>query len=267
MPAEVGSRVPDDTNSNQLGVLGRSAAVVALRATVRRMADAPYTVLFTGESGSGKELVAKAVRRLSRRAVRRFGAVNCAALADELVEAELFGYIKGAFTGAVTDRAGLFEASDRDTLLLDEVGELSQRAQAKQLRFLQDGEIRRVGESQSRRVVFRVVAATNRPLDAAVGTGQFREDLLYRMDVLRMLVRRCGTEATMCGSSQNIFWSRTQVLTGSRAAPAKSTLAALSRYHWPGNVRQLENVIASLVVRGPRHGVMGPSTLPPLPSA
>ncbi|MDE0828342.1 MAG: sigma 54-interacting transcriptional regulator [Vicinamibacterales bacterium] len=99
MPAEEGSRVPDDTNSNELGLLGRSAAVVALRATVRRMADAPYPVLIIGESGSGKELVAKALHRLSRRAVRRFGAVSCAALADELVEAELFGYIKGAFTG------------------------------------------------------------------------------------------------------------------------------------------------------------------------
>ena len=136
---------------------------------MRRVADAPYPVLITGESGSGKELVAKAVHRLSRREVRRFGAVNCAALADELVESELFGYTKGAFAGAGTDRAGLFEAADRGTLLLDEVGELSQRAQAKLLRVLQDGEIRRVGESQSRRVDVRVVAATNRPLDAAVG--------------------------------------------------------------------------------------------------
>lgn len=194
--------MPDDTNSDDLGLLGRSAAVVALRATVRRVADAPYPVLITGESGSGKELVAKAVHRLSRREVRRFGAVNCAALADELIESELFGYTKGAFAGAVTDRAVLFEAADRGTLLLDEVGELSQRAQAKLLRVLQDGEIRRVGESQSRRVDVRVVAATNRPLDAAVGAGQFREDLLYRLDVLRMV---CGIEATMCGSSRNIF--------------------------------------------------------------
>jgi len=262
MPAEEGSRVPDDTNSDDLGLLGRSAAVVALRATVRRVADAPYPVLITGESGSGKELVAKAVHRLSRRAVRRFGAVNCAALADELVEAELFGYTKGAFTGAVTDRAGLFEAADRGTLLLDEVGELSQRAQAKLLRVLQDGEIRRVGESQSRRVDVRVVAATNRPLDAAVGAGQFREDLLYRLDVLRMVVpplRDRGDDVRLLAEH---FWSRAQLLTGSRAAPAKSTLAALARYHWPGNVRQLENVVASLVVRGPRHGLVGPSTLP-----
>ncbi len=197
--------MPDDTNSDDLGLLGRSDAVVALRATVRRVADAPHPVLITGESGSGKELVAKAVYRLSRRAVRRFGAVNCVALGDELIEAELFGYIKGAFTGAVNDRAGLFEAAVRGTLLLDEVGELSQRAQAKLLKVLQDGEIRRVGESQSRRVDVRVVAATNRPLDAAVGAGQFREDLLYASTSCAWLFRRCGTAATMCGSSRNIF--------------------------------------------------------------
>ena len=188
--------------------------------------------------------------------------MNCAALADDLVEAELFGYTKRASTGAVTDRAGLFEAADRGALLLDEVGELSQRAQAKLLRVLQDGEIRRVGESQSRRVEVRVVAATNRPLDAAVGAGQFREDLLYRLDVLRMVVpplRDRGDDVRLLAEH---FWSRAQLLTGSRAAPAKSTLAALARYHWPGNVRQLENVVASLVVRGPRHGLVGPSTLP-----
>lgn len=252
----------NEADPDDLGLLGRSDALVALRGTVRRVAESPYPVLITGESGSGKELVARAVHRLSPRATRRFGAVNCAALTDDLVEAELFGYTKGAFTGAITERVGLFEAADRGTLFLDEVGELSHRAQAKLLRVLQDGEIRRVGENQSRKVDVRVVAATNRPLDDAVVAGQFREDLLYRLDVLRMVVpplRDRGDDVVLLAEH---FWSRAQALTGSRAAPAKSTLTALARYHWPGNVRQLENVVASLVVRGPRHGIVGPSSLP-----
>ena len=173
-------------SADDLGLLGRSAAMDELRSAVCRVAESPYPVLVTGESGSGKELVARAIHRLSRRTDRCFGAVNCAALTDELVEAELFGYARGAFTSPVTECAGLFEAADRGTLFLDEVGELSARAQAKLLRVLQDGEIRRLGENLPRRVDVRVVSATNRPLEADVSTGRFREDLLYRVDVLRI---------------------------------------------------------------------------------
>jgi two-component system response regulator HydG len=254
--------VPNERTVDDLGLLGRSDAMLELRAAVRSMAGAPYSVLVTGESGSGKELVARAIHRLSRRPDRRFGAVNCAALTDELVEAELFGYARGAFTGAVTERAGLFEASDRGTLFLDEVGELSMRAQAKLLRALQEGEIRRVGENVPRRVDVRVVAATNRPLDADVSVGHFREDLLYRLDVLRIVVpplRERGDDVQLLAEH---FWRRAQSLTGSSATPARATLVALARYHWPGNVRQLDNVVASLVVRGPRRGVVGPDLLP-----
>ena len=162
----------------------------------------------------------------------------------------------------MTDRAGLFEACDRGTLFLDEVGELSPRAQAKLLRVLQDGEIRRVGDTVPRAVDVRVVAATNRPLESDVRTGQYREDLLYRLDVLRIEVpplRDRGDDVVLLVDH---FWQRAQSLTGSRAAPARSTLEALARYHWPGNVRQLENVVAALVVRGPRSGVVGPALLP-----
>ena len=206
--------------------------------------------------------MARAIHRLSRRTDRCFGAVNCAALTDELVEAELFGYARGAFTGAVTKRAGLFEAADRGTLFLDEIGELSTRAQAKLLRVLQDGEIRRIGENLPRRVDVRVVAATNRPLEADVSTGRFREDLLYRIDVLRIVVPPLRDRDDDVLLLTEHFWRRAQSVTGSRAVLARATLAALARYHWPGNVRQLENVIASLVVGGPRRGVVGPSTLP-----
>ena len=174
--------------ADDLELLGRSDTMDELRGAVRRVAQSPYPVLVTGESGSGKELVARAIHRLSRRTDRCFGAVNCAALTDELVEAELFGYSRGAFTGAVTECTGLFEAADPGTLFLDEVGELSARAQAKLSRVLQDGEIRRIGENRPRRIDVRVVAATNRPLKAEVSTGRFREDLLYRVDVLRIAV-------------------------------------------------------------------------------
>ena len=248
--------------AQDLGLLGQSEAMDTLRGAVRRVAESPYSVLVTGESGSGKELVARGIHQLSQRTDRCFGAVNCAALTDELVEAELFGYARGAFTGAVTERAGLFESADRGTLFLDEVGELSMRAQAKLLRVLQDGEIRRIGENLARRVDVRVVAATNRPLESDVSSGRFREDLLYRVDVLRIMVPPLRDRDDDVLLLVEHFWRRAQSATGSRAAPARATLAALARYHWPGNVRQLENVVASLVVRGPRRGVVGPSTLP-----
>ena len=139
-----------------------------LRHTIRQVADSPYPVLVTGESGSGKELVSRAVHQLSRRSGRPFGTVNCAALTEDLVEAELFGHTRGAFTGAVAARTGLFEAFLEGMLFLDEIGELSPRAQAKLLRVLQDGEIRRVGEQVARHIDVRVVAATNRPLEQEV---------------------------------------------------------------------------------------------------
>ena len=213
-------------SADDLGLLGRSAAMDELRSAVRRVAESPYPVLVTGESGSGKELVARATHRLSRRTDRCFGAVNCAALTDELVEAELFGHARGAFTGAVAERAGLFEAADRGTLFLDEVGELSARAQAKLLRVLQDGEIRRLGENLPRRVDVRVVSATNRPLEADVSTGRFREDLLYRVDVLRIALPPLRDRDDDVLLLAEHFWRQAQSVTGSRAAPPRATLAA-----------------------------------------
>ncbi len=165
--------------------VGSSSEAAALREAIQCAARAPYPVLIEGESGSGKELVARAVHRLSTRRDRKICAVNCAALADELLEAELFGHARGAFTGAIGERAGLFEEADNGSLFLDEVGELSPRAQAKLLRVLQDGEVRRVGENFPRRVDARVIAATNRNLDDEVSSGRFRADLHFRLDVVR----------------------------------------------------------------------------------
>ena len=167
-------------------ILGDSEPAKSMRESIARAARAPFPVLIEGESGSGKELVARAIHRLGSRRDRRFCAINCAALSDELLEAELFGHARGAFTGAVSERAGLFEEADGGTLFLDEIGELSSRAQAKLLRVLQDGQVRRVGENMSRRVDVRIVAATNRRLAEEAAAGRFRTDLRFRLDVIRI---------------------------------------------------------------------------------
>jgi two-component system response regulator HydG len=249
-------------SADTLGLIGQSQVMDELRQAIRRVAASPYPVLVTGESGCGKELVAKAVHLLSRRPERRFGAVNCASLTDELAEAELFGCTRGAFTGAVADRTGLFEAVDQGTLFLDEVGELSARPQTKLLRTLQDGEIRRVGDNRPRKVDVRVIGATNRQLEEDVASGRFREDLWYRLDVLRLRVPPLRERGEDVGLLAEHFWRKAQQVTGSHATPSRSILAALQRHEWPGNVRQLENVVASLVVGGPRRGVINPDALP-----
>ena len=243
--------------------LGVSEAIVELRRGIERAASAPFAVLVEGESGSGKELVARALHRSGSRRDRPFCTLNCAALPDDLVEAELFGHTRGAFTGALSERPGVFEEAHGGTLLLDEVGELSARAQAKLLRVIQEGELRRLGENLSRRVDVRIVSATNRNLRHEVASGRFRLDLLYRLDVIRIGVpplreRREDVPlwSTRCGVRRRF---------ASRAAPLSllPPSAALARYDWPGNVRELQNVLAALAVRSPRRGVVPPLALPP----
>ena len=235
---------------------------MALRAAVVRAARAPFPVLVEGESGSGKELVARGVHRFGPRRDRRLCTVNCAALADDLLEAELFGHARGAFTGAVGERAGLFEEADGGTIFLDEVGELSPRAQAKLLRVLQDGEVRRVGENMPRRVDARIVAATNRRLDEEVAANRFRADLRFRLDVVRIVVPPLRERASDIPSLAAHFWTEAAARVGTAATLTAETLSTLARYDWPGNVRELQNVIASLAVHAPRRGRIGPAVLP-----
>jgi DNA-binding NtrC family response regulator len=246
-------------------MLGVSPQMVSLREAIARAADAPFAVLIEGESGSGKELVARALHQQSVRRIRRFCAVNCAALSDDLFEAELFGHARGAFTGALSDRIGLFEEAHEGTLFLDEIGELSARAQAKLLRAMQDGEIRRLGENLPRRVQPRIVAATNRTLHDEAAAGRFRSDLLYRLDVVRIAVPPLRERVEDVPILARAFWqhalSRTN--TRSRATLDSETLAALARYDWPGNVRELQNVIARLAITAPPRGRVDPRTLPP----
>jgi DNA-binding NtrC family response regulator len=244
------------------GLLGQSRAMHSVRDEVRRAGSAPFPVLIIGESGSGKELAARAIHELSARRARPFCAVNCAALTDELFEAELFGHARGAFTGAVAERPGLFEEADGGTLFLDEIGELSARGQAKLLRAIQEREVRRVGENLPRRVDARVVAATNRPLADEVSQGRFRQDLLYRLDVLRIEIPPLRERRDDVPALAREFWRQAAERTGSRALLAPETAAALARYDWPGNVRELQNVLASLIVRAPLRGRVGPEWLP-----
>jgi two-component system response regulator HydG len=245
-----------------LRLLGASEGMLCVRRAIDRAAPAPFPVLIQGESGAGKELVARAIHARSQRQARRFCALNCAALTDDLVEAELFGHARGAFTGAIAERAGLFEEADGGTLFLDEVGELSARAQAKLLRALQDGEIRRLGETRPRRVDARIVAATNRSLTEEVGSGRFRADLRFRLDVIRIDVPPLRARPEDIGELAQHFWRRACDRVGSHAVLGADALGALARHDWPGNVRELQNVLAALAVSAPRRGTVRRAALP-----
>jgi transcriptional regulator with PAS, ATPase and Fis domain len=243
-------------------LVGESEVMREVRAALLRAARSPFPVLIEGESGSGKELVARAIHRASPRRDRRFSALNCAALSEELAEAELFGHAKGAFTGAVTERAGLFEEANGGTLFLDEVSELSSRIQAKLLRVLQEHEVRRIGEAHVRRIDVRIVAATNRPLAGEVEAGRFRRDLRYRLDVVRLTIPPLRDRLEDIPALVRHVWAALCEKTGSRAVLSAAAMAALGRYDWPGNVRELQNVLASVIVTSPPRGPLPVSQLP-----
>jgi transcriptional regulator with PAS, ATPase and Fis domain len=235
-------------------MLGRSPAIAALREAIVRAALSPFAVVIEGESGSGKELVARAIHRLSHRRDRRFAALNCAALTDELAETELFGHTRGAFTGAVGPRLGLFEDAHQGTLFLDEVAELSPRTQAKLLRALQEREVRRLGDNVSRPVDVRIVSATNRPLRRMITDGRFREDLLFRLSVIRIQVPPLRERAEDIPVIAIHVWKQLTREMPTRAWLGPDGLSRLARHSWPGNVRELQNIMAALVVNAPTRG-------------
>jgi len=224
-----------------VNIVGNGEAMQRVRATIARIAAHRTTVLVLGESGTGKELVARALHAESPRADKRFVAVNCAAIPGPLLESELFGHRKGAFTDAVRDKPGLFADADGGTLFLDEVGELPLALQAKLLRALQDSEIRPVGATESMRVDVRVIAATLRDLAVEVAAGRFREDLYYRLNVVPLVVPPLRERAEDIPALAQHF-------AGARARLADDVLAALAGQPWPGNVRELENVIERALV-------------------
>lgn len=230
-------------------IVGESAAMKALMETVRRVAPSRATVLLQGESGTGKELVARALHAMGDRAGKPFVAVHCAALSPTLLESELFGHEKGAFTGAVERRKGRFELADGGTLFLDEIGEISQETQVKILRVLEERSFERVGGTETIKVDVRVVAATNRDLRAEVAAGRFREDLFYRLYVVNLtmppLREREGDVALLA----KFYLKRFAEEYGREARKIDpAAMAALAAYRWPGNVRELRNAMERMVV-------------------
>lgn len=209
-----------------------------------QVAPSNISVLIEGESGTGKELLSHLIHQNSPRVDKSFVTVNCTALAETLMESELFGHVKGAFTGAVKDREGRFEAADEGSIFLDEIGELAQPIQAKLLRFLQSKEFERVGETATRRVDVRVIAATNRNLDEAVQKGEFREDLYYRLNAVRLKLPPLRERAEDIPLLAQHFLAKF----GSSAEIDEEALRALSNYFWKGNVRELENVMERAVI-------------------
>jgi two-component system response regulator AtoC len=234
-------------------LVGESAAMTALKAAVRKMAPHKATVLVLGESGTGKEVVARAVHALSPRAGAPFVAVNCGAIPAGLIESELFGHRKGAFTDAVRDRAGLVEEAAGGTLFLDEIGELPAPSQVKLLRVLQDGHVRRLGDDAGADTIVdvRVVAATSRALVDEVAAGRFREDLMFRLDVLTLrlppLRARAGDVAVLAAHFLASVRARLGAVVVARAFTTEA-LAAMAAYAWPGNVRELENIVERAAV-------------------
>jgi two-component system response regulator AtoC len=208
------------------------------------------TVLITGESGTGKEVLARAIHRMSPRAERSFVAINCAAIPEHLLESELFGHAKGSFTGATADRAGLFELANEGTLLLDEVGDLPLELQAKLLRVLEEGEVRRVGGQQPRKVDVRVLAATAKALEQAVEHGEFRADLFYRLNVVRLHLPPLRERPEDVPALLTHFARQAAQRLGHPVSVTPAALAALSHHSWPGNVRELRNAVERAAVLG-----------------
>jgi two-component system response regulator AtoC len=244
------------------GVVGASAAMREVMDLALRVAPFPSTVLLTGESGSGKEAVARAVHRASPRRDRPFVAVNCGAIPENLLESELFGHEKGAFTGADRAREGVFEEADGGTLFLDEIGELSMPLQVKLLRVLQERSIRRVGGTGERQVDVRVLAATARDLVSEVKAGRFRDDLFYRINVVGIHIPPLRTRPEDIPLLAEHFLRRhAERLRIDAPGLPRSLVPVLAGYSWPGNVRELENVIErALVLSG---GAIGEEHLPP----
>jgi DNA-binding NtrC family response regulator len=243
-------------------IVGRTPAMLQVYKTIARVADSRSTVLLAGESGTGKELVARAIHFNSPRAAKPFVAVDCGSLAETLLESELFGHVRGAFTGAVANKKGLFEEADGGTCFLDEVGDISLGMQAKLLRVLQEHEIKRVGGTEPTKIDVRIVAATNKNLEDLVGEKKFREDLFYRLNVVAIHLpplRERAEDVPLLARHFLRKYSEENQKNISQISP--DALDLLSAYHWPGNVRELENVIERSVTLT-RHSVILPEDLP-----
>ncbi len=228
---------------------GTCAAMEKVFTLIRKVAPTETTVLIQGESGTGKELAARSLHLMSPRAPRPLISVNCAAIPESLIESELFGHEKGAFTGAVSSRTGLIEAADGGSLFLDEIGELPAEAQARLLRVLQEGEIRKVGSTQSRKVNVRMIAATHRNLKAMTRTGEFREDLYYRLNVMQIRIPPLrDRQSDILGLTQMFLRRQGEKMGKGTLNLSPEAMRVLERHRWPGNVRELENAIERAII-------------------
>jgi DNA-binding NtrC family response regulator len=240
---------PEDIPESEM--IGSSAAMVEIYKTVSRVAPTDATVVIEGETGTGKELIAKMVHRFSARANQPFVPVDCTAIPAALLESELFGAIKGAFTGADRDRIGVFEAANKGTVFLDEIGDIDPAFQVKLLRFLQEREIRPVGSSREKKVDVRVVAATNRDLQKMVEEGKFREDLWFRLNVVRLKLPPLRERRNDIPLLSHFFINRYNSRYDRDVKLTESGQKALKDFIWPGNVRQLQHLIERLVILVP----------------
>ena len=248
-PATVTGDASPDPEGSSTGIIGSCEPMQLLFRKISKVAPTDATVLIQGESGNGKELVARALHSQSRRANNPLISVNCAAIPETLIESELFGHEKGAFTGATAQRQGLVEAADGGTLFLDEIGELPLEAQARLLRVLQEGEIRRVGSVQSHKVNVRLVAATHRHLKELASMGEFREDLYYRLNVVELHLpplRERGEDVVEIATA--MLTRACERMQQPAMQFSDEALHAIRTYHWPGNVRELENAVERAVI-------------------
>ncbi len=229
-------------------MIAESPALRAVLELAERVAAHDTTVLLTGESGTGKEVLARAIHRMSPRSAGPFTAINCAAIPEQLLESELFGHVRGAFTGASGDRPGIFESTDGGTLMLDEIGDMPLALQSKLLRALEDGEIRRLGGQESRAVDVRVVAATAKDLERAVERGEFRDDLYYRLNVVRLHLPPLRERNQDIPALVAHFARQAAEKLGRPVSLTPRALAALSAHGWPGNVRELRNALERAAV-------------------
>ena len=249
-----------ESEDYDLGIIGRTAPMQEVFKTIGQLAGTNATALITGESGTGKELVARAIYHHSNRSEQPFIAVNCAAIPENLLESELFGHEKGAFTGASTQRIGKFEQCAGGTIFLDEIGDMTLPTQTKILRVLQDGIFERVGGNESVQVDVRLIAATNKPLEEAVEQKDFREDLFYRLNVVRVALPPLRDRSEDIPLLVDYFLQKFSENELSTVHPEAMTL--LKNHNWPGNVRELENAIRRALVMA-KTGAIQPGTLPP----
>ena len=245
------------------GIVGRSPPMRELARLLDRIKGSNATILITGENGTGKELVARAIHKQSSRASQRFVATNCSAFNDNLLESELFGHRKGSFTGAVTDKPGLFEVADGGTFFLDEVGDMSPALQVKLLRVLQEGVFMPVGATEQKSVDVRIIAATNRDLATMVKRGEFREDLYYRLHVVALRVPPLRERKEDIPLLVDHFLARLAKRDGTEKILGQKALHKLMEHEWPGNVRELENEIERLWVLSGSDHVIGEEHLTP----